>query len=177
MQDFISGHHLGTITLFHSCHWHHSNSIVWGKRERERDRETNEHKRLHGHTALLFKSRIAYVQQWGELAEGDFQGGWGQEFTDGCRVAAGRACSESGMTWAERRVDVLLLEGAGSGMLIDHLRQQDSKRRQKLRSCRCYDQTQLMCHFDVQNLAQFSQQRSNALLFCFEQLCTCIKSN
>lgn len=36
-------------------------------------------------------------------------------------------------------------EGAESGMLIDHLRQQDSGRRQPLRCWRCHDQIQLAC--------------------------------
>lgn len=87
-----------------------------------------------------------------------------------------------GMTWAERRVDVPLCVKPAwqreQGMLINHLRQQDSRKRQKLRCCLSYDPIQLpLSDFMLKQLIKLATITAHATVFLPEQLCKCIKSS
>lgn len=91
--------------------------------------------------ALPLKGRTHEVYQREEvIGWGGFLGTYeraesrGMEFTDGCREAGWREdsqCEENDTSreesWCATECRAGLAEGAGSGMLIDHLRQRDSR--------------------------------------------------
>lgn len=131
----------GTISLFHSWLLAPQQLTSLGK-EREVEKQTS---------VQCYTVALHYILKEGHICPTERGIGWGrfpgtyEGLSLGARSLVRGAHSVGGMdigreeSWPATVWKAGLAQRAGSGMLINHLRQQDSQKRQKLICCLSYD--------------------------------------